>query len=87
VSERDATPDEAHDIGYSKGHIDGYREASAEKPWRLPDHASFTIHFGPEGGSSDDAWMIANSAFMEAMVKAGGTGWTITHMTGEMPDD
>lgn len=23
---RDATPDEAHDIGYSKGHIDGYRE-------------------------------------------------------------
>lgn len=30
--ERDATPDEAHDIGYAKGHTDGYREALAEHP-------------------------------------------------------
>lgn len=30
VRERVATPDEAHDIGYAKGHIDGYREGRAE---------------------------------------------------------
>lgn len=29
TDEREATPDEAHDIGYVKGHTDGYREARA----------------------------------------------------------
>lgn len=44
AGERDATPDEAHDIGYSKGHIDGYREAKAEstQPITVSDEAEWT---------------------------------------------
>lgn len=30
ADDREANPDEAHDIGYTKGHIDGYREAMEE---------------------------------------------------------
>jgi hypothetical protein len=31
VRERDATPDEAYEIGYVKGHIDGYREGQRDQ--------------------------------------------------------
>ena len=30
MAERDATPDEAYEIGYTVGHTDGYREGAQE---------------------------------------------------------
>lgn len=70
--ERDATPDEAHDIGYSKGHADGYREAMAE---RRP---------APVVPDSADVLREAEAALIRATkgddpTAWAGTGWWHVH--------
>lgn len=57
---REATPDEAHDIGYVKGHTDGYREAMAEaaaapdERETLVERAAATLAERIDGGSWAD---------------------------------